>query len=302
MLNENIKNESWVLKTKVPTQSKIKDILDPKWVTVALPMIFVMVCTFIPMISLFKLSIVDENGFTLKYLTQIFTEKIYLQVIGFTLKTSFLVTLLSLLFAYPVAYFIVKLESPKMKKLILQIILVPFWISLLVRTFSWMIILQDQGIINSFLKNIGLIEKPVHLLYNTTGVVIAMTHILFPYMVLNIYSTMEGIDRQLVHVAEVLGARPTKAFWQIFFPLSIPGIMSGSILVFVLALGYFITPTLLGSSNEMMISTLIQNNISSTLNWSLASALSLVLFIITMILLLIFFLLMKKHPAVEEGL
>lgn len=302
MFNENIKSREWVLEKKVPTESKIKNILNPKWVTIALPMIFVAVCTFVPMISLFKLSVMDKSGFTLKYLTQVFTEKIYLQVIGYTLKTSFLVTLISLLLAYPVAYFIVKLKSPTAKKIILQIILIPFWISLLVRTFSWMVILQDQGIINSLLKSFGLIQKPVHLLYNTTGVLIGMTHILFPYMVLNIYSTMEGIDRQLTQVAEVLGARPTKAFWQIFFPLSIPGVMSGSILVFILALGYFITPTLLGSSKNMMISTLIQNNISSTLNWSLAAALSLVLFIITMILLLGFFLLMKKHPAVEEGL
>ncbi|APM40051.1 ABC transporter permease [Clostridium kluyveri] len=300
MVNESIKKEEMMFE-KNSTKDKLNNLLSVKWILVILPALFIIVFTFVPMISLFKLSIIDENGFTFKYIAQIFTEPIYLQVIWLTLKTSFIVTVISIVLAYPVAYFIIKTKSSRTKKVILMIIMIPFWISLLVRTFSWIIILQEQGILNTFLKNIGLINQPLDLLYNTASVTIGMTHVLFPYMVLNVYSVMSSIDTQLVEVAQVMGARPIKAFWQVFFPLSVPGILSGSILVFVLALGYFITPALLGGSKNMLVSTLIQNNISATLNWPLASALSLVLFIITMVLLSILAVLVKRNPMLKEG-
>lgn len=300
MLHENSKIDGGVQIKNVPVPNKLNEILNPKWIMIVLPLAFILLSVFIPMLNLFKMSIVDKNGFTLKYLTQIFTEQIYLQVIFLTLKIAFLVTLSCLILSYPVAYFIVKVKSPILKKVVLQVIMIPFWISLLVRTFSWMVILQDQGVINSLLKSLGLISKPIPLLYNTTGVIIGMTHVLLPYMVLNVYSTMEGIDRNLVQVAQVMGAKPIRAFWEIFFPLSVPGIMSGSLLVFILALGYFITPSLLGGAHDMTISMLIQNNISNTLNWSLASALALVLFLITLVLLGGLFFLMRNHPALKE--
>ena len=284
----------------VPFSNKLKELVNPKWIMIILPLAFILITTFIPMIDLFKLSVIDKNGFTLKYLAQVFSEQIYLQVIFLTLKIAFLVTLSCLVLSYPVAYFIIKLKSPLFKRIILQVIMIPFWISLLVRTFSWIVILQDQGVINSILKTLGIINKPIPLLFNTTGVLIGMTHVLLPYMVLNVYSTMEGIDRNLVQVAQVMGAKPTRAFWEIFFPLSVPGIMSGSMLVFILSLGYFITPSLLGGARDMTISMLIQNNISNTLNWSLASALALVLFLITLLLLGGLFFLMRNHPALKE--
>jgi len=300
MLRENSKVDNGVHNKHVPFFIRLKKIVDPKWIMILLPLAFILITTFIPMINLFKLSVVDENGFTLKYLTQVFTQQIYLQVIFLTLKIAFLVTLSCLVLAYPVSYFIVKLKSPKLKKVILQLIMIPFWISLLVRTFSWIVVLQDQGVINSMLKYMGIIDKPAPLLFNTAGVLIGMTHVLLPYMILNVYSTMEGIDRNLVQVAQVMGAKPTRAFWEIFFPLSIPGILSGSMLVFILALGYFITPSLLGGAHDMTISMLIQNNISNTLNWSLASALSLILFLITLVLLGGLLFLMRNHPALKE--
>jgi len=284
----------------VPFSIKLKKIIDPKWIMIILPVAFILITTFIPMINLFKLSVVDENGFTLKYLSQVFTEQIYLQVIFLTLKIAFLVTISCLVLSYPVSYFIIKLKSPTLKKIILQLIMIPFWISLLVRTFSWIVVLQDQGVVNSILKSLGIISQPIPLVYNTTGVLIGMTHVLLPYMILNVYSTMEGIDRNLVQVAQVMGAKPTRAFWEIFFPLSVPGILSGSMLVFILALGYFITPSLLGGAHDMTISMLIQNNISNTLNWSLASALALVLFLITLVLLGGLLFLMRNHPALKE--
>ncbi|MCB2294114.1 ABC transporter permease [Clostridium algoriphilum] len=292
--NKGIHNEN------VPFSIKLKKMLDPKWIMILLPVAFILITTFIPMINLFKLSVVDENGFTMKYLSQVFTEQIYLKVIFLTLKIAFLVTISCLVLSYPVSYFIIKLKSPKLKKVILQLIMIPFWISLLVRTFSWIVVLQDQGVVNSILKSLGITSQPVSLVYNTTGVLIGMTHVLLPYMILNVYSTMEGIDRNLVQVAQVMGAKPTRAFWEIFFPLSVPGILSGSMLVFILALGYFITPALLGGAQDMTISMLIQNNISNTLNWSLASALALVLFLITLVLLGGLLFLMRNHPALKE--
>src|SRR5699024_701231 len=124
--------------------------------------------------------------------------------------------------------------------------LIPFWISLLVRTFSWIILLQNEGVINQFLMSIGVISEPIKLLYSTTGVVIGMVHVLYPFMFFSLYSVMKGIDQRLVDAAEGLGARPMKAFTQITLPLSLPGILAGSLLVFVMSLGFFVTPALLG--------------------------------------------------------
>lgn len=303
MVNENIKEDDGrVLKERVPTNSSIKSKINFNWLMIILPILFITICTFVPMIKLFKLSLFDEHGFTLKYLKQVFTEQIYLTVIWRTIKTAFYITILCIILAYPVAYCLKKVKSKTIRNIIMACIMIPFWISLLVRSFSWMVILQDQGIVNTFLMNIGIIKKPLPLLYNTIGVLIGMTHILFPYMALSIYSTMESIDDQLTQVAQVLGAKPKKAFFQIFLPLSIPGVVLGSILVFVLSLGYYITPALLGGPKNLLISTLIQINISSTLNWPLASSLALVLFILTFAILGLFLLLVKKNPMMKGGM
>ncbi len=144
--------------------------VDPKWIMILLPLAFILITTFVPMVNLFKLSVVDESGFTLKYLTQVFTQPIYLKVIFLTLKIAILVTVSCLVLSYPISYFIVKLKSKTLKKVVLQLIMIPFWISLLVRSFSWIVILQDQGVINSILKYLGIINKPIPLLFNTTGV------------------------------------------------------------------------------------------------------------------------------------
>ncbi|WP_254903775.1 ABC transporter permease [Clostridium tyrobutyricum] len=273
-----------------------------EWLLVIIPALFIIIVMFIPILKLFKLAVFDTDGFTLKYLGQIFTQKIYLTVILITLITSILVTLLTLVLAYPVCYCLIKLKSKRIKGIIMALVLIPFWISLLARTFSWMIILQDKGIVNNFLISIGLINQPIHLMYNTIGVVIGMTHILFPYMFLNIYANMINIDIRLLQVSEIMGSRPYKTFWIIFFPLSIPGIFTGSLLVFVLAMGYFIIPSFLGGTKDMMVSTLIQNDIISTLNWPMASALALMLFILMLLILGVSLIIFKNNPMLKEGL
>jgi putative spermidine/putrescine transport system permease protein/spermidine/putrescine transport system permease protein len=160
--------------------------------------------------------------------------------------------------------------------------------------------LQDRGVINQTLMGLGIIDEPIKLLYTTAGVVIGMVHVLYPFMFFSLYSVMKGIDQRLHQAAEGLGARPLKAFLQINLPLSLPGILAGSLLVFVMSLGFFVTPALLGGSGEMMISMVIENYINKTLNWHLASALSLVLFVVTIVILGLAFLALRNNAVLKD--
>ncbi|MFM1655150.1 ABC transporter permease [Brevibacillus sp. B_LB10_24] len=295
-----VKRESPIQLKKESRYHKLMGIPGLQWLLLLIPLAYVLFFMVFSMIGLFKLSVYDESGFTLRYLAHFFLQKVYMQVIWLTFKIAFLVTFFTLILSYPVAYLLVKIESPRWKKLIFGAILIPFWISLLVRTFTWTILLQDQGVINKFLMTIGLIDQPLPLLFNTTGVVIGMVHVLLPYMVLNLFAVMQGIDERLPQAAQGLGARPWQAFLQVFFPLSLPGVFSGSLLVFVLSLGYFITPALLGGPKNIMVSMLIQDNVSTTLNWHLASTIALVLFVVTLLLLFASFLITRNNPVWKE--
>jgi len=292
--------------TKVETEAPVLPIVSPlyrvmtlpglKWLLLLIPLAYTIFLLYYSIGSVLTLSVYDETGFTWKYVREALTDTLYLKVLWITFKTAFVVTVCTLLIAYPIAYLLVVIESSRWKKAILGTVMITLWISLLVRTFTWTVILQDHGIINEFLLQSGIVTEPVKLLYNSIGVTIGMTHILLPYMVLSLYSVMEGIDRRLIQAAQGLGARPWKAFVQIFLPLSLPGVMSGSLIVFVLALGYFITPALIGGQDNMMISKLIQENIQMTLNWNLAAALSLVLLAATLILLGIAYYVSRLSP------
>lgn len=284
---------------RVPPLLNFSKIPGIKWFLLIVPLMYMLVLLYYSMISVLKLSFYDANGFTLQYLKETLTDTLYLKVLWITVKTAFLVTVATLVIGYPIAYLSVVIESARWKKIILGTVMITLWLSLLVRTFAWTVILQEHGAINVFLLSIGIIKEPLKLMYNTTGVVIGMTHILLPYMVLSLHSVMERIDQRLMQAAQGLGACPIRAFFQLFFPLSLPGVMSGSLITFVLGLGYFITPTLLGGQGNMMISKLIQENIQSTLNWNLASALSLVLLVTTLILLSLGLWLSKLSPILK---
>jgi ABC-type spermidine/putrescine transport system permease subunit I len=270
-----------------------------RWLLFIIPVLYVTVLLGYSLLAIFKLSVTDKHGFTLEWITRFFVEPVYAEVLFLTIKTAFIVTLATLIIGYPIAYLLVKLESRKWKQIILGSILVSFWISLLVRTFAWTILLQKNGVVNKILLGMGLIDKPLELLYNTTGVVVGMTHILVPYMILSLYSVMEGIDRGLMQAAAGLGARPWKAFLQIFLPLSFPGILSGSLLVFVLGLGYFITPALLGGNENTMISQLIYQQTNIVLNWNFAAAISVVLLITTLVLLTISMVITRRYIGLK---
>ena len=195
-----------------------------------------------------------------------------------TLEIAFFVTLLCFLMAYPIAHLLATLPM-KYSNLLMICVLLPFWTSLLVRTASWMILLQQQGVVNDFFVMIGLVADDARpeMMYNKTGTYVAMTQILLPFMVLPLYSVMKTISPSLMRAGKSLGGTPFVAFWKIYFPLTIPGIGAGCLLVFILAIGYYITPALVGGASGTLISNQIAFHMKSTLDWSFASAMGLML-------------------------
>ncbi|WLS00127.1 ABC transporter permease (plasmid) [Shinella sumterensis] len=205
------------------------------------------------------------------------------------------VTLACLICAYPYAY-AMTIVGRNMRLALILCVLVPFWLSGVVRTLAWVILLQDSGVINSILRGIGL--SPVKLIRTLPGVVIGMTQVLLPFMILPIYSVMKGIDTRLLQAARSLGARPWKAFLQIYVPLSLPGVYAGAIIVFILSLGFYITPALLGGPRSILLSSLVQNQVLSLLNWGRGGAMGVVLLVATFVLLAIAAPLMRqKHTS-----
>ncbi len=195
-----------------------------------------------------------------------------------TLEIAFFVTLFSFLMGYPIAHLLATLPM-KYSNLLMICVLLPFWTSLLVRTASWMILLQQQGIVNDFFVMIGLVadDNRPEMMYNKVGTYVAMTQILLPFMVLPLYSVMKTISPSLMRAGKSLGGTPFIAFWKIYFPLTIPGIGAGCLLVFILAIGYYITPALVGGASGTLISNQIAYHMKTTLDWSFASAMGLML-------------------------
>jgi len=215
--------------------------------------------------------------------------RIYLLLFERTLLLSLVITLTTLLLGYPIAYLLATLPA-KISNLLIILVLLPFWTSLLVRTTSWIVLLQHQGVINDLLVGVGLISDGgrLSMIYNATGTIIAMTHILLPFMVLPLYSVMKTIPPSYVRAARSLGATSFTAFWRIYFPNTIPGIGAGAILVFVLSIGFYITPELVGGTTGTFISNRIAYHISASLNWGLAAALGTMLLLIVLALFYIY--------------
>lgn len=201
--------------------------------------------------------------------------QIYVKLFGRTLILSLVVTFFTFLMGYPVAHLLATLPLSK-SNLLMIFVLLPFWTSLLVRTTSWMILLQSQGVLNDALVGLGLLgdDNRIQMMYNQTGTVIAMTHILLPFMILPLYSVMRPINPSYVRAARSLGATSWTAFRRIYFPQTVPGIAAGALLVFILAVGYYITPALVGGADGQLISNLIAFHMQKSLNWSLAAALA----------------------------
>ncbi|HVI49630.1 MAG TPA: ABC transporter permease [Candidatus Sulfotelmatobacter sp.] len=201
---------------------------------------------------------------------------IYVDVLIRTFRISLTVTLLCLALGFPVAY-LMSTQPPKVANILMILVLLPFWTSLLVRTAAWVVLLQNEGIVNNLLIWLGIIEKPLRLIYNSIGVHVAMTHVLLPFMILPLYSTMKAIKPHYMRAAASLGAPPTVAFLRVYLPQCLPGIAAGCLLVFILAIGYYITPALVGGAADQMLSYFIAFFVTDSVNWGMASALGAVL-------------------------
>jgi spermidine/putrescine transport system permease protein len=212
-----------------------------------------------------------EPGLTLAHYTRFF-DPLYLQVLQRTFAWSIACTVICLLLGYPVAYVIAR--SRRWRTLLLFLVVLPFWTSFLVRTFAMIFLMRDTGLINSWMLKLGVVQEPLTILYTPFAVMTGLVYGFLPFMILPIYASLEKLDPSLLEAAEVLGARPAARFRRVTLPLSMPGVVAGSLLVFIPALGSFLTSDLLGGAKQVMIGNLVQNQFSSARNWPFGSAAS----------------------------
>lgn len=244
--------------------------------------LLVLVVMVLPVGWLFWLSFIgDDGGFTLEHYERLVQSKSYARVFRTTFEVSIITTAICILIGYPFAYFLAQLPS-RVANVCLITVLLPFWTSLLVRTYAWLVLLQREGLINNWAIELGLWDEPVKIVHNLTGTLIGMVHIMLPFLVLPLYGSMRAIDADYVRAAANLGARPTQAFWQVYFPLSLPGLFAGALIVFILCLGFFVTPAVLGGGKVIMVSMRIATNIELFFNWGASSALGVVLLALTL--------------------
>ena len=249
----------------------------------ALVVVFVII--FIPVGWLFSLSFLDSSGhLSLVNYQKMIEYKSYARVFKTTFNVSVLTTLLCILIGYPLAYFLSQVPRKYVGFFMLTVLL-PFWTSLLVRTYAWLVMLQRKGLINNFAIDLGLWDMPLKLAHNLNGTLIGMVHIMLPFLILPLYAAMRRIDPYALQAAANLGATPVQAFWQIFVPLSLPGVVAGSLIVFVLCLGFYVTPAVLGGGKVILVSMQITAILEDQFNWGAASALGVVLLVLTFLAL-----------------
>lgn len=243
----------------------------------------------IPFIYIFAISFMNKGtyggvvfGFTLENIKQVFNP-LYLKIFGESIIVSGVTTILCILIGYPFTYFVAQ-KTPIKKTVFMAMVVVPFLVSSLIRLFSLINLLRKDGIINSFLLKLGLINEPLQLVYNTTGVIIGLVYMLLPFMILPLYSSIEKLDKSLLEACSDLGAKPVDTFFRVTLPLTMPGIFAGTILVFIPALGLFFVTDLLGGSKIQFVGNVIRNQFITARNWPLGGALSILLILITLIL------------------
>lgn len=232
---------------------------------------------------LFWLSLIEGESLSAGHYLRLIEEESYRRIFWTTFEIAAVVTILAAVLGYPLAYWLSRLPE-RWANLGLVLVLVPFWTSLLVRTYAWLVLLQRRGLVNQWLSGLGLIDQPLRLVHNWTGTVIGMLHILLPFLVLPAYANLRAIDPAYLAAAASLGASPVRAFWTVFFPLSLPGLLAGCLLVFVLALGFYVTPAILGGGRVLMVAMKVQENAGLYLDWGAASALAVVLLLTTLAL------------------
>ncbi len=250
------------------------------YLCLVLPLFAAMLVLFVfPILRILAKSLLEPN-FTLAHYARAFDDPIYLRVLRITVKISLLTTLGCLGLGYPMAYLMAE-ASARMRGVLVALVALSLFMSLLVKNYAWTVLLQDTGVINTFLLRWGVIHKPLHLMYNLFGVLVGMVQMLLPFMILPLFSVFSNMDRTLRQASRSLGAGSLGTFLHVTLPLSLPGVGAGTLLVFIVSLGYFITPALLGGSSEMMLSNLVENQVRQTLNWPFASALAMLLLTFT---------------------
>ncbi|BBD09246.1 ABC transporter permease [Desulfovibrio ferrophilus] len=237
--------------------------------------LYLVVFYLAPLAGVLMQSLFDPE-FTLEHYTALWTHSVYLRVLLNTLDISFWATAASILLGYPVAYGMT-FFGPVWRTMLMAAVTIPFWISVLVRTYSWMIILGRFGVINNFLQWAGLTDAPLELMYNRCGVYISLAYVLLPFAVLPMHSVMLGIDRTLLRAADSLGSSPWQSFRRVFLPLSLPGVAAGFLLTFIVGAGTFVTPTLMGGPKDTVIAMSIDSQLEIVNDWGFAGALSVIL-------------------------
>ena len=284
------KNEVLLHKQEVREQRLLLSLATPS-------LLAVIAIIVIPVGWLFYLSFVGGDGqFSLDNYEKMIRYKSYARVFITTFQVSVMTTIICIMIGYPLAYFMAMLPQ-RLAGFFMLAVLLPFWTSLLVRTYAWLVLLQKNGILNDFAISAGIWETPVKLVHNMTGTLIGMAHIMLPFLILPLYGSMRKIQQDMMHAAANLGASPVQAFWRVYFPLSISGMVAGSLIVFVLCLGFYVTPAVLGGGRVSMVATQITAILENQYDWGAASALGVVLLVATLLILLIATRLLKLDVA-----
>ncbi len=245
-------------------------------------LLLVLITMLAPVAWLFALSFLGDDGaLTLAHYRRLLEQPSYARTFVTTFKVSLLTTGLCILAGYPLAYMLSQLPR-RAANLCLIAVLLPFWTSLLVRTYAWLVLLQRKGLINTWGIELGWWDEPLALVHNLSGTLIGMVHIMLPFLVLPLLNAMRAIDKDYLLAASNLGASPVRAFWSVFFPLSVPGLLAGTLIVFILCLGFYVTPAVLGGGKVIMVSNQIAADIELFFNWGAASALGVVLLVLTL--------------------
>jgi putative spermidine/putrescine transport system permease protein len=246
---------------------------------------------FVPMVLFFVRTFMEFQGGTAEFLAQarslLFSQP-YLTALATTNWIALIVTVAVLLIGYPIAYYLTSATGPSVSVVVLAIVL-PYFTSIIVRTFSWMVLLGEHGLVNDTMRAIGVISEPLPLMYNRLGVLIGMSYVLLPYMVLTLYAAMRGIDTSLLRAAAGLGAGGFYTFRRVYFPLSLHGVLSGALIVYILSIGYFITPALMGGQHDIMVAMLIDRELEVAVDWPSAALMSLSLLVVTLALYAIYY-------------
>lgn len=268
-------------------------------ITLIPALLLALIFFLIPVFIMFYQGLFDPE-FTFVHFDRFWNRGAYLRIFINSVKISVVVGLICVLIGYPAAYFIVR-QRPSLRPILLFLVLVPMWMSVLVRTYAWMVLLGREGLINMTLVYLGILDEPVRMMYTTGAVYIAMVQILLPVAVITCYGTMADIDQSLLSAARVMGAKPFAAFRRVFLPLSLEGAVTGFLIVFVLSMGFFIVPALVGGPRDTMVANIIATQVAKA-NWGFAASVALILLVFTLFAMTLIRMISKRliYSAREE--